>query len=212
MPRVTISEPDKTPQPYRFKLERKTVHIGRGSDNDIIIQCGSVSTSHAVMERVEGGYILRDSGSTNGIKKNGSQMDVIDLFDGMEVHVGDVPLQFELGEEEIEAISEEEFTSHQKKKLPKAQKEQAPLPEPQAEARPRPQAIVTPTPMASASPGMNPMLVMILMIAAVLGGMAMRHYQDHKKMIFSEPATTEKKSDPSETEKTPEPATDTTSE
>jgi len=67
MPRVTISVPDKTPQPYRFELEREFINIGRGGDNDIIIDNASISTQHCMIERVEGGYILRDNGSTNGL-------------------------------------------------------------------------------------------------------------------------------------------------
>ena len=42
--------------------------MGRGSDNDIVIDSGSVSGSHAEMRRIEGGYELVDLGSTNGIK------------------------------------------------------------------------------------------------------------------------------------------------
>ena len=70
------------------------------------------------MERVKGGYILRDQDSTNGIKQEEALMEVIDLVDGMEVLVGDVTLEFTLSEDEIEELEQEEFTSHQKKKLP----------------------------------------------------------------------------------------------
>ena len=63
MPRVTITVPDRNPQPYRFQLDRQAVNMGRGSDNDIVIEDGSVSVRHAVMERIEGGYQLRDLGT-----------------------------------------------------------------------------------------------------------------------------------------------------
>lgn len=118
MPRVTISEPGKTPQPYRFKLERPLIKIGRGSDNDIIINCGSASTNHCYMERVQGGYVIHDTASTNGIKVDDTLMDVIDLYDGMEILVGDVLTKFQLSTEELETLGSEEFTSQQKKKLP----------------------------------------------------------------------------------------------
>ena len=52
MPRVTITVPDKKPQPYRFQLDRKLTRMGRGSENDIVIDCASVSVHHAEMERV----------------------------------------------------------------------------------------------------------------------------------------------------------------
>lgn len=182
MPRVTISEPGKTPQPYRFKLERTTVHIGRGSDNDIIIECGSVSTRHAVMERVEGGYLLRDSGSTNGIKQDDTAMEVIDLYDGMEVLVGDIPLKFQLSDEEISALSEEEYTSHQKKKLPPM--EDGPgAPEQRPSTAPPRASHRPPPPPAQSGGGFKTFLVLILMLVAVLVGMSLRHYKDNGEFL-----------------------------
>ncbi|MEM9236750.1 MAG: FHA domain-containing protein, partial [Verrucomicrobiota bacterium] len=90
MPRVTITVPDKKSQPYRFALDRKSVSLGRGSENDIVIDCGSVSVRHAVMERVKGGYRLRDLGSTNGTKIDGKARDAVELYDGAPVKLGDV--------------------------------------------------------------------------------------------------------------------------
>ena len=68
MPRVTITVPEKTAQPYRFHLDSEVVTLGRGSDNDIAIDSGSVSVKHAEMRRTVGCFELRDAGSTNGIK------------------------------------------------------------------------------------------------------------------------------------------------
>jgi pSer/pThr/pTyr-binding forkhead associated (FHA) protein len=107
MPRVTITVPGKSPQPYRFQLDRRLVTLGRGSNNDIVIDCGSVSVSHAQMCRVEGGYELRDLGSTNGIKRNGERLPVIPLHNGMSVHLGDVAFDFQLGDEELETLGHE---------------------------------------------------------------------------------------------------------
>ena len=38
MPRVTITAPDKNPQPYRFQLDRQVVSMGRAAGNDIVIR------------------------------------------------------------------------------------------------------------------------------------------------------------------------------
>jgi len=179
MPRVTISEPGKTPQPYRFKLEREAIHIGRGSDNDIIIECGSCSTQHCVMERVDGGYLIRDTGSTNGIKQDDTLMSIIDLFDGMEVLVGDVPLKFRLSDEEIETLSEEEFTTHQKKKLP-------PVHDGAIDEEGHHEHASTSSPRAShAKHNSKPMneslktlIVLVLMVVAIAVGMTIRHYKE----------------------------------
>ena len=100
MPRVTITLPGKNSQPYRFALDRKQVTLGRGSENDIIIDNGSVSVAHAVMERVRGGYQLRDLGSTNGTKIGSTRKDEIDLMDDMTVRLGDVDFHFTLTSEE----------------------------------------------------------------------------------------------------------------
>ena len=108
MPRVTITVPEKTPQPYRFQLDRKSVTLGRGSENDIAIDCGSVSVKHAEMRRVSGGYELRDLGSTNGIKEDGERKDVIRLRNGLPVQLGDVDFEFLLTDEELDALAEEE--------------------------------------------------------------------------------------------------------
>ncbi len=107
MPRVTITVPEKTPQPYRFQLDRKSVTLGRGSANDIAIDCGSVSVTHAEMRRIDGGYELRDLGSTNGIKLGNERHDVIRLRNGLPVKLGDVVFDFLLSDEELATLAQE---------------------------------------------------------------------------------------------------------
>ncbi|MBT8038155.1 MAG: FHA domain-containing protein [Verrucomicrobiae bacterium] len=178
MPRVTISEPGKTSQPYRFKLERKRIKIGRGSDNDIVIECVSASTNHCSMERVEGGYIMRDKGSTNGIKLDDTPMEVIDLYNGTEVLVGDVPVFFELSDDELEILDEEEFSPQQKKKLPPVDEEEEPKlkrastssPRASHTHRPQPALQTNNSPLAS-------VFILILIILAVFAGLTLRHQQ-----------------------------------
>lgn len=107
MPRVTITAPDTNPQPYRFQLDRRVVTLGRGSNNDIVIDCASVSGTHAEMRRIEGGYELRDMDSTNGIKLDSERIPVIPLRSGLSVKLGDVAFDFQLSEEELDALSRE---------------------------------------------------------------------------------------------------------
>lgn len=115
MPRVAITIPGKNSQPYRFQLDRKKVTIGRASDNDIIIDCPSVSSLHCTMERVEGGYILRDRHSTNGITLDDEEMAVIDLRNDSDVRVGDVKFEYSLSNEELDDLDDEEFVPRAKK-------------------------------------------------------------------------------------------------
>lgn len=107
MPRVTITVPEKNSQPYRFALDRKSVTLGRGSENDIVVDCASISVHHAVMERIEGGYQLRDLGSTNGTKLKGELTPKVELFDGMTVQIGDVDFDFSLTADEQMALAKE---------------------------------------------------------------------------------------------------------
>jgi len=107
MPRVTITVPEKNAQPYRFQLDRQVVTLGRGSANDIAIECGSVSVNHAEMHRIASGYELRDAGSTNGIKLDGTRREVIPLRNGATVKLGDVAFDFLLSDEELSALARE---------------------------------------------------------------------------------------------------------
>ncbi len=107
MPRVTITVPEKTAQPYRFQLDNECVTIGRGEDNDIPIDSGSVSTRHAEMRRVHGGYELHDIGSTNGIALDGFTHPMIALTHGASVKIGDAIFDFSLTEGESAVLRSE---------------------------------------------------------------------------------------------------------
>ena len=111
MPRVTITIPDRNAQPYRFDLDRQVVSLGRGSQNDIPIDSGSVSVVHAEMRRVSGGYELHDMKSTNGIKLGGTRYPVIPLVSGNTAIVGEVSFDFLLSDEEIALLSSETQSS-----------------------------------------------------------------------------------------------------
>jgi hypothetical protein len=67
------------------------------------------------MERVPGGYILRDQDSTNGLKLKEDKMAVIDLRNDLEVFVGDVEFGYTLSDEELDELDEEDFVPHAKK-------------------------------------------------------------------------------------------------
>lgn len=114
MPRVAITISGKSPQPYRFQLDTKKVSIGRSEDNDIIVACPSVSSLHCTMERVDGGYILRDRHSTNGISLGDDDMAIIDLRNDSEIKVGDVKFEYTLSDEELDEIDDEDFVPHAK--------------------------------------------------------------------------------------------------
>jgi pSer/pThr/pTyr-binding forkhead associated (FHA) protein len=198
MPRIVITEPDGQGQPYRFEIDHKRVSIGRGSDNDILLTHRSTSSEHCTMERVKGGFILRDQDSTNGIQQDKSLMQVIDLKDGMQLRMGDVTLDFELTEEEIETLSKEGFVPHQMKKQAASQpeaevsnnipalkensvssgaskrSEESSSPSSPSPTPPSPPSYNQPV-IRSGGSSAKPLLVFILIIAAIFTGMTISH-------------------------------------
>jgi pSer/pThr/pTyr-binding forkhead associated (FHA) protein len=172
MPRVTITVPDKKSQPYRFALDRQSVTLGRGSENDIVVDCGSISVNHAVMERIKGGYQLRDLGSTNGTKLDGQNCQVVDLFDGAPVQIGDVDFGFTLTPEEMADLAAEG-----RSESPIAKKEH-PSPEPEAPRRPVRPAPQVATPPSGAASFMMTMLFLLLAVGSFYLGLSLRHSKE----------------------------------
>lgn len=147
MPRVAITISGKSPQPYRFQLNTKKVSIGRSEDNDITIACPSVSSLHCTMERVDGGYILRDRHSTNGISLGDDDMAIIDLRNDSEIKVGDVKFEYTLSDEELDEIDDEDF-------VPQAKTVEETAAEPEEKSTPtkKPKANVVTPPRQPATP------------------------------------------------------------
>jgi pSer/pThr/pTyr-binding forkhead associated (FHA) protein len=177
MPRVTITVPESTSQPYRFQLDREVVRIGRGDDNDIVVDSGSVSTHHAEMRRVYGGYELHDIGSTNGIKSDGVRYPLVPLYHGSSVLLGDVAFDFSLTDEEQEILSAE------------APVEGVPLPEPDVPAatqpmgravrpRPVPKRQVIRVEQDSGGGFMMTLLLIIFAVIAFAAGVMIRHEKE----------------------------------
>ena len=180
MPRVTITVPDRTPQPYRFQLDRRVVSLGRGSDNDIAIDCGSVSVRHAEMVRVDGGYEIRDLGSTNGTKSDGERKTVSPLKSGSIVHLGDVAFEFQLSEEELTALATE---AAELAARPQDSSEKRDLPKTPAV----PKASMASAPASSGGGGFFMFILFVILgTCAFFVGMSMRYQKDTKKSLINE--------------------------
>ncbi len=192
MPRVSITIAGKNSQPYRFTLDRKKVSIGRGADCDIVIDCPSVSSLHSTMERVDGGYILRDRKSTNGITLNEEAMAVIDLRNNDDVKVGDVEFGYELSDEELDDLDEEEFVPQEKKMsevIEKAKKTKAPENQKAlskvASGGPSPQAMVQPMLASSNSDSGGFLFAVAVFVcggAAFVAGMSNSYSSSQRKL------------------------------
>lgn len=177
MPRVAITVPGSKSQPYRFKLDREKVSIGRGSDSDIVIDDPSVSGMHCTMERVSGGYILRDRKSTNGISLNANDMDIIDLKNGDDVKVGDIVFEYTLGDDELDELDSEDFQSLEQKKVVK---QAAPK---RRVVQAAPASPITPQPMLSSgnSSGGFGFFTSILGVLALLAGINNGYVNDQEE-------------------------------
>ncbi len=181
MPRVTITVPEKNAQPYRFQLDRQVVTLGRGSENDIAIECGSVSVNHAEMHRIEGGYELRDAGSTNGIKLDGIRQDVIPLRNGATVKLGDVAFDFLLNDEELAALLREK--PDQESPITRETEETPKKNAAEKIARQR-EAYATTT---SSGIGIGGILMfLILAAAAFFAGLAVRHQKETGRSLIED--------------------------
>lgn len=198
MPRVIITVPDQTPQPYRFQLDRQAVQLGRGSDNDIAINCGSVSVRHAVMERISGGYQIRDLDSTNGTKLDGSRLAVIPLLDGMTVKLGDVAFDFTLTDEEKATLASEKAPASS----PIVAEDSAPAEEPKRQA-PRQQPVRRPAmqpQLQQPNPIIGFVMTLVFLILAALAfyvGLSIRHSKETNQSLLksiSEKGKVEEKS------------------
>ena len=189
MPRVCIKVHGKNAQPYRFALDRKVVRMGRSTDNDIVIDCPSVSSHHCEMKRIDGGYILEDKDSTNGIKLDDQRMEIIDLENDLNILVGDASLDFELTDKEKDVLADEDHVPKQRAPLPKKKANNEPRKRPAPTATPSVRPGV-PAPLASTqtSSGSNFAVtigLLFLVLMAFYFGMASKHSSTYKRKDYS---------------------------
>jgi pSer/pThr/pTyr-binding forkhead associated (FHA) protein len=180
MPRVLITVSEQTPQPYRFDLDRPSVKIGRGSENDIAINCRSVSVQHALMERIPGGYQLRDLGSTNGTKLAGTRLEIIELVDGTSAKLGDVSFDFTLSADEQSSLAAEIPADSSEKT------EETPIPEPPQAPRP-PRRVSKPTSLTSATDSYGKWMFLAFLLFAALAffiGLSIRHKKEVQQPLL----------------------------
>ena len=85
-----------------FSLAGERLTVGRTEDNALSLPSdGSVSRSHAVLERGADGWVLKDAGSSNGTFVNGARLaQGWTLRAGDEIKVGDTLMVFRFKEEE----------------------------------------------------------------------------------------------------------------
>lgn len=171
MPRITITEPGKTPQPYRFDLSVDQMRIGRRSENEIVVACGSASGNHAKMVRIPGGFELLDLDSTNGLLRNGERLNSWRLSDGDHLLLGDIAFDFQLSEEEVATLGAEVATPPTRK-----EPESVVISEPEVISEPKSVQHAAVVSRGSGNFGSWVMLAFcVLAVMAFLKGVSVRH-------------------------------------
>jgi pSer/pThr/pTyr-binding forkhead associated (FHA) protein len=79
-----------------FDIRSPLTHIGRGAHNDVVIDDGSVSDSHAKLQQRDDGWVLVDMGSTNGTFVGGRRVETEHRLEGSpDLRFGDVKVLFQ---------------------------------------------------------------------------------------------------------------------
>lgn len=81
-------------QPVNYVLDRDETTIGRGPDCDIRIMTHFVSREHAALLREDGGTVLVDRGSTNGVFVNAIRIERKPLEHGDWVTIGETQFRY----------------------------------------------------------------------------------------------------------------------
>lgn len=90
---LTIAEGSARGKRFRFASER--VSIGRGLENEVVLNDAGVSRAHARIERRGSAWVILDRGSANGTHLNGAPMAAVaTLRDGDRIRVGPVTFEF----------------------------------------------------------------------------------------------------------------------
>ena len=58
-----------------YPIRREVVRIGRAQDCECRVKVPSVSRHHASLSRVDGGWVIKDEGSRNGVIINGRRVE-----------------------------------------------------------------------------------------------------------------------------------------
>ncbi|EPD30490.1 FHA domain-containing protein [Gleimia europaea] len=78
----------------RFLLDKEVTTAGRSPKADIFLDDVTVSRRHCEFRAVDGGFIVRDSGSLNGTYVNRERTESAQLHTGDEVQVGKYRLTY----------------------------------------------------------------------------------------------------------------------
>ncbi|MEU2237254.1 FHA domain-containing protein [Streptomyces vietnamensis] len=79
----------------QFPIGATPLTLGRNGDNSVVITVGNVSRFHAEVRRERHGFVLYDSGSSNGTRVNGTRVTSHELQPGDLIEIGTETFRFE---------------------------------------------------------------------------------------------------------------------
>jgi hypothetical protein len=83
-----------------FEIGARAV-LGRSDECDVVLQDRSISRKHASLTFQEGHWFLQDLGSTNGVTKDGRRIERVEVEDGDEFRLGELPLRLRTESAEV---------------------------------------------------------------------------------------------------------------
>lgn len=83
-----------------YDLDRDCVTMGRGPGVDFAFDDPAMSRQHAAVDYADGGFKIRDLGSTNGLRINGNRVQVDEIKHGDRLEVGTQVFQLVIEERE----------------------------------------------------------------------------------------------------------------
>lgn len=94
IPRLVVHTASRT---WDVPLVQDALSIGRHPSNDLVLDQARASRSHARIERVGDGFLLRDLNSTNGTYLGAERIEQRGLRSGDTIRIGDARLVFKAG-------------------------------------------------------------------------------------------------------------------
>ncbi|MFZ5862638.1 MAG: FHA domain-containing protein [Nitrospirota bacterium] len=92
----------------RFELTAQSVSLGRGEDNDIVVDDPAISRRHLLFRLEASGVTVEDCGSRNGTMFNGAPLTKTSLTHGAELQIGECLIRFLGGAQSAESVEPEE--------------------------------------------------------------------------------------------------------
>lgn len=95
-----------------IEINKDLIVVGRKDDCDLRLEHKSVSKVHCVLVKTDGLLLLRDLGSTNGTRVNGTRVRRAALLPNDQLGIAHYKFRVYLGPDLAEEVNAEEYTQH----------------------------------------------------------------------------------------------------